>query len=76
MPLDRVAVIGGGAWGTALAQAAAIAGRDVTLIARDAAVVDEINAKRTNSAHLPSQPLDTSICASTRWTSCPRRWPA
>lgn len=67
MPLDRVAVIGGGAWGTALAQAAAIAGRDVTLIARDAAVVDEINAKRTNSAHLPSQPLDTSICASTRY---------
>jgi glycerol-3-phosphate dehydrogenase (NAD(P)+) len=67
MPLDRVAVIGGGAWGTALAQAAAIAGRDVTLIARDAAVVDEINTRHTNAQHLASQVLAPSVRASTRF---------
>ena len=49
MPLERVAVIGAGAWGTALAQAAALAGRDVTLVARDPAVVDEINTHHTNT---------------------------
>jgi len=52
MPLERVAVIGAGAWGTALAQAAAIAGREVTLVARDLAVVDEVNTHHSNSAHL------------------------
>ena len=39
MRLDRVAVIGAGAWGTALAQAAAIAGRTVTLVGRDPAMM-------------------------------------
>ena len=39
MALERVAVIGAGAWGTALAQAAAIAGRSVTLVGRDPAVL-------------------------------------
>jgi len=34
MTLDRIAVVGAGAWGTALANAAARAGRTVTLIAR------------------------------------------
>jgi glycerol-3-phosphate dehydrogenase (NAD(P)+) len=68
MPLDRVAVIGAGAWGTALAQAAASSGREVTLVARDPAVVDEINTRHTNSAHLKSQPLSDSIRASTAFT--------
>jgi glycerol-3-phosphate dehydrogenase (NAD(P)+) len=63
MPLERVAVIGAGAWGTALAQAAAIAGREVTLVARDPEVVDEVNARRTNSAHLGAQVLSPSIRA-------------
>jgi glycerol-3-phosphate dehydrogenase (NAD(P)+) len=67
MPLDRVAVIGGGAWGTALAQAAAIAGRQVTLIARDSTAVDEINTRHTNAQHLASQTLDASIRAATRY---------
>ena len=67
MPLDRVAVIGGGAWGTALAQAAAIAGREVILVARDALVVEEINSRHTNTAHLPAQELAPSIRAETRY---------
>jgi glycerol-3-phosphate dehydrogenase (NAD(P)+) len=67
MPLDRIAVIGGGAWGTALAQVAAIAGREVTVIARDATVADEINTRHTNAQHLASQVLDASIRAATRY---------
>jgi glycerol-3-phosphate dehydrogenase (NAD(P)+) len=38
MALETVSVIGGGAWGTALAQAAAMAGRAVTLLVRGAGV--------------------------------------
>ena len=45
MPLERVTVIGAGAWGTALAQAAASAGRTVTLVARDPAVVETIRVE-------------------------------
>lgn len=67
MPLDRVVLIGAGAWGTALAQAAALAGREVTLIARDPAVVDEINSKHTNSGHLGAQVLHDNIIASRRF---------
>jgi glycerol-3-phosphate dehydrogenase (NAD(P)+) len=62
--VDRVAVVGAGEWGTALAQAAAIAGRTVTLVARDAAVVDEINREHTNSRHLGAQKLSPGIAAS------------
>jgi glycerol-3-phosphate dehydrogenase (NAD(P)+) len=68
MPLERVAVIGAGAWGTALAQAAAIAGREVTLVARDLAVVDEVNTHHRNSVHLGAQPLAHSIVAATSFT--------
>ena len=61
---DRVAVVGAGQWGTALAQAAAVAGRTVTLVARDPAVVDEINRDHTNSRHLGAQKLSPGIGAS------------
>lgn len=63
MPLDRVAIIGAGAWGTALAQAAAIAGRDVTIVGRDAVVLDEINARHRNTRHLPGVTLRPGITA-------------
>ena len=45
---DSVAVIGAGAWGTALAAVAARAGREVTLYARDAGIAAHIVASRTN----------------------------
>jgi len=67
MRLDRVAVIGAGAWGTALAQAAALAGRDVIVVARDAGVADEVNARHTNSQHLAGQVLSPTIRAMTRY---------
>ena len=65
MPFESVAVIGGGSWGTALAQAAAMAGRSVQLVVRDQAQSDEINQQRTNSRYLAGQSLHNAIHAAT-----------
>ena len=62
---ERVAVIGAGAWGTALAQAAAIAGCRVTIVGRDAGVIDEINSWHSNAVHLPGVTLRPEIAAAT-----------
>ncbi|KQM64335.1 glycerol-3-phosphate dehydrogenase [Sphingomonas sp. Leaf17] len=59
----RIGVIGGGAWGTALAQVAAQGGRDVLLWAREAAVVSGINAARENPLFLAGVPLSPTIRA-------------
>ncbi len=65
MPLERVAIIGAGAWGTALAQVAATAGRQVTLVGRDPVVIGEINDWHGNSVHLPGISLHPAIRAAT-----------
>ena len=65
MRLESVSVIGGGAWGTALAQAAAMAGRAVSLVVRDAAQADEINTSHRNSRYLGGQQLHKAIVATT-----------
>jgi glycerol-3-phosphate dehydrogenase (NAD(P)+) len=57
---QTVAVIGAGAWGTALAGVAARAGRDVVLCARSAAIAAEIAATRANPK-LPAVTLDPSV---------------
>jgi glycerol-3-phosphate dehydrogenase (NAD(P)+) len=62
--LDSVAVIGGGAWGTALAQAAAMAGRPTTLVVRTREQADAINLGRSNEAALPGQVLLPGVTAS------------
>lgn len=64
-PYGRIAVLGGGAWGTALAVIARRAGRDVTLWARRAEVADEINGKRRNSAYLGDIELPEGLAATT-----------
>jgi glycerol-3-phosphate dehydrogenase (NAD(P)+) len=58
----RIGVIGGGAWGTALAQVAARGG-DVTLWAREPDVIEGINARHENAAFLPGVPLSAAIHA-------------
>lgn len=63
--MTRIGVMGGGAWGTALAQAAARAGREVTLWAREPAVVAAINERRLNPDYLPEVTLDPAIVATT-----------
>jgi glycerol-3-phosphate dehydrogenase (NAD(P)+) len=55
-----VAVIGAGAWGTALAGVAARAGRQVVLCARNAASAKQIETTREN-LKLPGVKLDPSI---------------
>jgi len=59
---NRIAVVGAGAWGTALANCAARAGRDVALWARDAAVVAQLNATRENP-RLPDVRIDARVAA-------------
>jgi glycerol-3-phosphate dehydrogenase (NAD(P)+) len=61
--LNRVGVIGGGAWGTALAQVCARAGREVTLWAREPEVVEAVNTRHENAVFLPGLPLDPMIRA-------------
>jgi glycerol-3-phosphate dehydrogenase (NAD(P)+) len=68
MQLENVAVIGGGAWGTALAQAAAMAGRRVTLVVRGAEKAAAINASACNDAALPGQKLLPGVTASSAFT--------
>ena len=65
MIVERLAIIGGGAWGTALAQVVAAGGRDTLLWAREPEVVDAINATRENSVFLPGRRLDPAIRATT-----------
>jgi glycerol-3-phosphate dehydrogenase (NAD(P)+) len=60
---QHIGVLGGGAWGTALAQSARRAGRDVTLWAFEAETVAEINAQHTNRVFLPGVALDPAIKA-------------
>ena len=62
--LQRFAVLGGGAFGTALAMSLRTAGRDVMVWARDPAVVEEINGRHSNSVYLPGHALDAGIKAS------------
>lgn len=61
MRLEHVAVIGAGAWGSALAQAAALAGRRVTLVGRDPEVLADIATNHRNSRHLGDLPLAEAV---------------
>ena len=62
---QNIGVIGGGAWGTALAQTLAVAGRDVTLWAFEQDCVDAINGARENTLYLPGVKLGQRIKATT-----------
>jgi glycerol-3-phosphate dehydrogenase (NAD(P)+) len=59
----KLGVIGGGAWGTALAQVAARDGQDVRIWAREDDVVASINAHHENTSFLPDVPLSPTIRA-------------
>jgi glycerol-3-phosphate dehydrogenase (NAD(P)+) len=60
MALNHIAVLGGGAWGTALALTCARAGRSVMLWEHDGANADRLKNKR-ESAFLPGVVLDANI---------------
>jgi glycerol-3-phosphate dehydrogenase (NAD(P)+) len=61
--MKRLAVMGGGAWGTALASVAARAGAQVVLWARDLHIVAAINQRRENPLFLPGVVLDPRVAA-------------
>lgn len=63
MKIDSVGIIGGGAWGTALAQALSRAGREVLLWAREVEVVAAINDRHVNDLFLPGVALDPAVRA-------------
>ncbi|MEM6423032.1 MAG: NAD(P)H-dependent glycerol-3-phosphate dehydrogenase, partial [Pseudomonadota bacterium] len=64
-PYRRLTVIGGGAWGTALAITAARAGRLTRLWARRADTIEDINVNRLNSAYLGEIPVPAGVSGHT-----------
>ena len=63
--MGRIAVIGAGSFGTAMACAARRAGQEVVLWAREAEVAEAINAGRGNPVFLPDIPVESGIAATT-----------
>lgn len=61
--MTRIAIIGAGSWGTALAVVAARAGHTVQLWSRDDDVVSSINARRLNSRYLTSCSIPDNVIA-------------
>src|SRR5262245_21699385 len=60
MTFEHIAVVGAGAWGTALANTIARAGRPVLLAARDRASADAL-VERRESARLPGVAIDERV---------------
>jgi glycerol-3-phosphate dehydrogenase (NAD(P)+) len=61
--MQRFGIIGGGAWGTALAQVLCRAGRDVVIWAHEPETVEAINRDHVNTIFLPGIALDPGIAA-------------
>lgn len=59
----KLGIIGGGAWGTALAQVASAGGRETLLWGLEPEVVDSINRRRQNEPFLPGIQLNETIHA-------------
>ena len=63
--MSRVAVIGAGAFGTALACVVRRAGSEAVVWARDPAIADSIASGHGNPVYLPDVPLEPGIAATT-----------
>ena len=61
--MTHLAVIGGGAWGTALALVARRAGSDAVVWARDATIAAAIDQRHENMVYLPGVALDPAVRA-------------
>jgi len=70
--VKRAGVIGGGAWGTALAQVCARAGLDTVLWAREHEVAEAINRSHENALFLPGVALDAAIHATSDFVDLAR----
>lgn len=69
--MQKIAVIGAGAWGTALAATFQRAGSDICLWAREKEVADSINVSHENTPFLPGFSLHSSITAVTDFADLP-----
>jgi glycerol-3-phosphate dehydrogenase (NAD(P)+) len=61
--MKKIAIVGAGSWGTALAVVAAKAGHSVCLWSRDAQIVSSINEQRLNSRYLTSISIPAGVTA-------------
>ncbi|MCY7339844.1 MAG: NAD(P)-dependent glycerol-3-phosphate dehydrogenase [Sphingomonas bacterium] len=68
MSIEKLAVIGGGAWGTALAQVAAAGGRETLLWAIEDDVVAAVNKIHQNPVYLKGQALNPAIHATSNFS--------
>ncbi len=66
--IESIGVVGGGAWGTALASVAARAGADTLIWAREREVCTAVNETHENTVFLPGVPLDKGIRATDNLT--------
>lgn len=67
--MNKIGIIGAGAWGTALAQSLAGAGREVVMWAREPETVSAINGKHENTLFLPGIKLHENIKATDSLTT-------
>jgi glycerol-3-phosphate dehydrogenase (NAD(P)+) len=65
----KLAVVGGGSWGTALAAHLARCGHEVCLCVRDAEVARDVSTRRENPRYLPGVSLAEGIRATTDATT-------
>ena len=63
MKSKNISVLGGGSWGTVLANLASCNQHNVTLWMRDSEVVEEVNKSKKNSKYLPELKLEGNINA-------------
>ena len=63
--INKIGVIGAGAWGTALAMTAQRAGRDVIIHAHESDVANTINQVHENTFFLPGVQINKEIRATT-----------
>jgi glycerol-3-phosphate dehydrogenase (NAD(P)+) len=59
--MQKIAVIGAGSWGSALAMVLADNGHDVRLVGRRQEQMNELNERHTNESYLPNIELPTTI---------------
>ena len=71
----KLGVVGGGAWGTALAQVAAANGQETLLWALEDDVVASVNQRHENAVYLAGIPLSEAIRATSDLGDPPARRP-
>ncbi len=69
MTIGKLAIVGGGAWGTALAQVAAAGGHDTLLWAIEEDVVAAVNRIHENPVYLRGQKLHPAIRATSNFST-------